>query len=109
MREKDIERRLGERLKELGCLYYKFVSPSTPGVPDRIVILPGGKTIYVELKTEAGRLSSVQKRQIARMRERGADVRTVRGMGEAKELLREVKELCDTRHTNTSASASRPS
>lgn len=109
MREKDIERWLGERLKELGCLYYKFVSPSAPGVPDRIVILPGGKTIYVELKTEAGRLSSIQKRQIARMRERGADVRTVRGMNEAKELLREVKELCDTRHTSTSASASRPS
>ena len=109
MREKDIERWLGERLKELGCLYYKFVSPSTPGVPDRIVILPGGNTIYVELKTEAGRLSSIQKRQIARMRERGADVRTVRGMNEAKELLREVKELCDTRHTSTSASASRPS
>lgn len=109
MREKDIERWLGERLKELGCLYYKFVSPSTPGVPDRIVILPGGNTIYVEMKTEAGRLSSVQKRQIARMRGRGADVRVVRGADEAKELLREVKELCDTRHTSTSASASRPS
>lgn len=109
MREKDIERWLGERLRELGCLYFKFVSPMNPGVPDRIVILPGGKTIYVELKTEVGRLSSVQQRQIARMRERGADVRTVRGVDEAKELLREVKELCDTSRTSTSASANRPS
>lgn len=109
MREKDIERWLGERLKRLGCLYFKFVSPMNPGVPDRIVILPGGKTVYVELKTKVGRLSSVQKWQIARMRERGADVRTVRGVDEAKELLREVKELCSTCRTNTSASANRPS
>lgn len=109
MRERDIEKWLGERLKKLGCLYYKFVSPSTPGVPDRIVILPDGKTIYVELKTEVGRLSNVQQRQIARMRERGADVRMVRGADEAKEFLREVKELCSTCRTNTSASANRPS
>lgn len=109
MREKDIERWLGERLKRLGCLYFKFVSPMNPGVPDRIVILPGGKTVYVELKTEVGRLSNVQQRQIARMRERGADVRMVRGVDEAKELLREVKELCSTCRTNTSASANRPS
>lgn len=92
MREKDIEKWLGERLKKLGCLYFKFVSPMNPGVPDRIVILPGGRTVYVELKTEVGRLSNVQKWQIGRMRAMGADVRQVRGMDEARVFLREVAQ-----------------
>ena len=109
MREKDIERWLGERLERLGCLYFKFVSPMNPGVPDRIVILPGGKTVYVELKTEVGRLSNIQKWHIGRMRERGADVRQVRGMNEARAFLKEVEKLCDTSRMNTSDSVNRPS
>lgn len=109
MREKDIERWLGEQLKALGCLYFKFVSPMNPGVPDRIVILPGGRTVYVELKTEVGRLSNIQKWQLGRIRAMGADVRQVRGMDEARAFLWEVKELCSTCRTNTSASANRPS
>lgn len=92
MREKDIEKWLGERLKKLGCLYFKFVSPMNPGVPDRIVILPGGRTVYVELKTEVGRLSNVQRWQIGRMRAMGADVRQVRGMDGARAFLREVAQ-----------------
>lgn len=90
MLEKEIERWLGEQMKKLGCLYFKFVSPSNPGVPDRIVITPDGRTIYLELKTEIGRLSNIQKRQIERMRANGADVRTIKGKDEAKAFAREV-------------------
>ena len=108
MLEKDIEKWLGDRLKKLGCLYFKFVSPMNPGVPDRIIITPDGHTIYVELKTEIGRLSNIQKWQIERMRACGADVRKVQGVDEAREFLREVKTLCDMTHTNTSGSANRP-
>lgn len=90
MLEKDIERKLGEQVKKRGGLYFKFVSPMNPGVPDRIVILPGGKVIFVELKTEIGRLSNVQKWQIERMQEVGADVRKIYGWDEAKQFLEEV-------------------
>lgn len=90
MLERDIERKLGELLRGQGCLYYKFVSPDNPGVPDRIVITPEGHTIYVELKTEVGRLSNIQKWQICEMRKRGADVRKIAGWDEAKAFAREV-------------------
>ena len=91
MLEQEIERWLGERLKKLGCLYFKFVSPMNPGVPDRIVITPGGRTIYVELKTEIGRLSNIQKWQIDRMRKCGADVRRVKGIEEARAFAQEIE------------------
>ena len=50
MRERDVERYLRERVKQLGGRAYKFVSPGNNGVPDRIVMLPGGKLFFVELK-----------------------------------------------------------
>lgn len=90
MLEKEIERRMGEMLKKRGCLYYKFESPGNPGVPDRIVITPAGRVVFVELKTPVGRLSNLQKYQIKRMRDTGVEVRTVKGWDEAKAFVEEV-------------------
>ena len=52
MKERDIEVLLRDGVKQLGGKAYKWVSPGNAGVPDRIVILPGGKVIFVELKHE---------------------------------------------------------
>ena len=43
MLEKQIEKYFTDKLKELGCIVWKFTSPGTAGVPDRIVIMPYGK------------------------------------------------------------------
>ena len=77
-------------VRSRGGLCYKWVSPGTTGVPDRIVILPDGRTIYVELKTEAGRLSEIQKHIHAELRKRGADVRTLYGLDQVKAFIEEV-------------------
>lgn len=69
--EKDIERRLGERLRGLGCIYYKFTSPQQRGVPDRIVICPDGTLVFCELKKPGGRMAVLQSVQLARLRQRG--------------------------------------
>lgn len=90
MRESQIEERLGRMIRSRGGLYYKFVSPGSRGVPDRLVILPGGRVIFVELKTATGHLSSLQRYQIERMRAQGADVRQVRGWNEAEAFVKEV-------------------
>lgn len=57
MKESEIEARLVRGVKALGGVAYKFVSPGNVGVPDRLVVLPGGRVIFVELKAEGGRLS----------------------------------------------------
>lgn len=90
MRESSIESYLVRGVKERGGLCYKFVSPGNPGAPDRIVITPSGRIIFVELKTEVGRLAKIQKWQRREMEKRGADVRVLYGMDEVKEFLREV-------------------
>lgn len=91
MTEASIEKRLVEGVKKLGGMCLKFVSPSTPGVPDRIVITADGKVIFVELKTEIGRLSKIQKYVTGEMLKRGADVRIVKGLEQVKQLLVEIE------------------
>ena len=90
MLEKEIERRMALMIKQRGGLCYKFVSPSNPGVPDRIIITPEGRIVFVELKTEIGRLANIQKWQVGEMQKRNADVRIVKGWDEAKALVEEV-------------------
>lgn len=90
MKESQIEQKLVRKVRERGGLCYKFVSPANPGVPDRIVITPKGRTIYVELKTEVGRLANIQKWQIEQMRQRGADVRVLKGLSEVEDFVGEV-------------------
>ncbi len=79
MLEKRIEQRLGRLLHRRGALFYKFVSPGRPGVPDRIAVLPGGRVIFIELKTDTGRVSHVQEYEIDRLHQQGAEVYVVRG------------------------------
>ncbi len=90
MLESQIEARMGQMIRKRGGLYYKFVSPGNPGVPDRLVVLPGGRVVFVELKTAVGKLSSLQRWQIDQMRALGLDVRTVRGWDEAKTFVEEA-------------------
>ena len=46
MKESEIEARLVRGVKALGGVAYKFVSPGNVGVPDRLVVLPGGRVIF---------------------------------------------------------------
>ena len=60
--EKEIEANLVKMVKHHGGLCLKWVCPGWAGVPDRIVLLPGGKVIFVELKRpQGGKLSTRQK------------------------------------------------
>ena len=50
MREKQIEQKLVSAVKNMGGIAPKFVSPGYDGMPDRIVLLPGGRMAFVEVK-----------------------------------------------------------
>ena len=90
MRESQIEKRLEKMVRDRGGLCYKFTSPNNPGVPDRIVITPAGRIVFVELKTEIGKLQHIQEWQTERMKKCGADVRVIKGLDAAKAFVEEV-------------------
>lgn len=93
MSEKQIEQKLRADVKAMGGRAYKFVSPGNTGVPDRIVIMPGRIPIFVELKTDTGRLSPIQKAQIDYLERMGQDVRVLYGI---KDVERFIDEIANT-------------
>lgn len=48
--ETDVERQLTEGITALGGKCLKFTTPNYTGVPDRIILLPGGRVAFAELK-----------------------------------------------------------
>lgn len=50
MLERDIEKRLIRPVRELGGLCLKFEVPAFTGLPDRLILLPGARVVFVETK-----------------------------------------------------------
>ena len=67
MLEKQVEQALTSAVKARGGAALKFVSPGVSGVPDRIVLMPGGRLVFVELKAPGKHMRPLQeyrKRQL---------------------------------------------
>jgi hypothetical protein len=60
MRERDIERYLRVRVEALGGRALKWVSPGVIGVPDRILLLPGGRIAFCEVKAPGEKPNRIQ-------------------------------------------------
>ena len=59
--EKEIEKKLKTMVKKHGGLCLKWVCPGWSGVPDRIILLPGGRVIFAEVKRpKGGQVSRLQ-------------------------------------------------
>ena len=59
MREQVVERRLQRSVKDRGGWAVKLV-PSVAGLPDRLVLLPGGRVVFVETKAPDGKVKTHQ-------------------------------------------------
>jgi hypothetical protein len=91
MRETAVERRLIKQVVAAGGLCYKWM-PITKGLPDRVVILPGGRIFFIETKTEGGKVEPAQAAMHNKMRARGVEVEvlyTTRQVDEWVEAHRE--------------------
>lgn len=106
--ESKLETILRMEIKKLGGRCYKWISPGNVGVPDRIIILKGMYPIFVELKTDKGKLSPIQEIQIRTLKELDQQVYTTYGIEGIIELFRilnyfkvadRLKELYEIRTT----------
>ena len=86
-RESAVERRLAEGVRARGGLCWKFVSPGTSGVPDRVVVTARGEIWLVELKADDGRLSDRQAMILRQLRDRGAPCAVLVGKGDVDRFL----------------------
>ena len=72
MREASIETYLRGRVKDAGGLCIKLSPASYVGIPDRLVVLPGGWIVFVEVKKpNGGQIGKLQHWWRARLIELG--------------------------------------
>lgn len=93
--ESKVEKYFVREVKKLGARTYKFVSPGINGVPDRIVIWPGGSTTYVEIKQTFGRLKPHQISRINQINSQGSIACVVYGMDGVDSFIQEYKKIID--------------
>ncbi|MET7253613.1 VRR-NUC domain-containing protein [Dyadobacter fermentans] len=90
MNEKLLERKLREAVKHAGGLALKWVSPGVTGVPDRIIILPGGKVKLVEVKSTGKKQSDRQVIMAGMLDKLGLPVAVIDSQETLNEFLKEI-------------------
>ena len=93
MREQRIERQLVQQVSKLGGLALKFVSPGMAGVPDRLLLFPGGRAVFVETKAPGTKPRPLQVHRHEQLRALGFRVFVIDEMKQIREVL---DDLCST-------------
>lgn len=90
--ERDLERKFKDSMETLGCLVFKFVSPGKAGVPDRLVVMPGGRCFFVEMKRPGGKLRPLQTFWKDRLEAQGAGYYVIDNFDGIEAVMRAVVE-----------------
>lgn len=90
MEEKRIEQKLVKMTSQSGGVALKFISPGCAGVPDRLVLMPGGKAAFVEVKASGRKPRPLQIRRISQLRRLGFQVFVVDGTDQIEEVLQKI-------------------
>ena len=90
MKEYAVEKHLVQKTQERGGMCIKFTSPGMTGVPDRIVILPGGKIGFAEMKAPGKKPRRLQKAVIRDLYRRRCQVATIDNLKSAEGFVRRL-------------------
>lgn len=85
--EKAIEAYLVRKVKDMGGVCLKYSNPGVVGYPDRVVLLPGGLVVWVELKSKGKKPNRAQQLRIDQLRTMGHNVAVVDSKDQVDVLL----------------------
>lgn len=98
MKESELERKFCGLVSQAGGKAYKFVSPGNTGVPDRIVVFPGGRIGFIELKREGEKPRKQQRFQQAELERLGCYTAVVDSMECAEAAIDEMTRQIPLTH-----------
>ncbi|QGH20210.1 VRR-NUC domain-containing protein [Clostridium butyricum] len=90
MRESKIEKSLKDRVQDMGGIALKFVSPGMAGVPDRIVLIPNGIVVFVELKAPGKTMRPLQLKRKSQLEHLGFSVYLIDSLQGVDSFVKEV-------------------
>ena len=92
MREKQIESKLVMAVRNVGGMCPKLVSPGTDGMPDRLVLLPGCRIGFVEVKAPGKEPRPLQTQRHRQLRALGFPVFVLDDPEQVPQIVKEVSE-----------------
>ena len=92
MREKQVEQKLVQAVKLAGGMCPKLVSPGTDGMPDRLVLLPGCRIGFVEVKAPGKEPRPLQTQRQRQLRALGFPVFVLDDPEQVPQIVKEVSE-----------------
>ena len=92
MREKQMEQRLVKAAKASGGICPKLVSPGMDGMPDRLVLMPGGKIGFVEVKAPGKKLRPLQELRLRQLRRLGFKAYVLDGAEQIESILGGIED-----------------
>lgn len=92
MREKELEKKFVEAVRKAGGKAYKFTSPGTSGVPDRLVVFPDNCIGFVELKAPGKKSTAEQCYQQKKLEELGCYVAVLDNPELIDAIIREIRD-----------------
>ena len=90
MLEKQIEQKLVRAVRSAGGIAPKFVSPGLNGMPDRLILMPGGRLAFVELKAPGQTPRPLQRHRIGELRQLGFRVYVIDDINQIGGVLDEI-------------------
>lgn len=90
MREKQIEQKLVKEVRAAGGIAPKFTSPGFGGMPDRIVLFPGGRLAFVEVKRRGKKPQPLQQARHGMLRRLGFKVYILDDGEQIPEVLKQM-------------------
>lgn len=90
MKEYAVEKHLVQKTQECGGICLKFISPGIAGVPDRIVVLPGGKIGFAEMKAPRKKPRRLQRNVLRRLYQLGCRVCVIDNLESAENFIRRL-------------------
>jgi hypothetical protein len=89
--EADAEKLLVSSIKRLRGLAFKLKFIGMGGAPDRLVLMPGGRFYFVELKGPNGRLEDTQEILFPRLEKLGCKVWILTGVQEVQRFIQHLE------------------
>ena len=91
MREKQIEQKLVRAVKNMGGIAPKLVCPGFDGMPDRIVLLPGGHLGFMEVKATGCKPRPLQEARHGLLRRLGFKVYVLDDEQQIEKIITEIR------------------
>ncbi|UZQ49093.1 VRR-NUC domain-containing protein [Clostridium kluyveri] len=92
MLESVIEKRLKKEIEKIGGKALKFVSPGMSGVPDRIVLMPQGRIVFVELKAPGKKRRKLQEYRAKKLQNLGFSVECIDSIKGVQNFVKRIAE-----------------